>query len=179
MIRTNRRSGCQGWRGRVYLIPCIPYSPDTLSSGSPTYPKKDMGPGTWKELGTRNTLPWKGDGTRSLEGTKNQRYPSPGEQTNTCENITFPQLHWWSVIMQADYTRKHSSRMPQWPRGQVEGIPYPWIPYPRHPTPGYPTPFRIPTPNTYSLNTLSPGYLPLEILTPRYPPPKRTLDQGP
>ena len=32
-----------------------------------------------------------------LEGTWDQRYPTPCKQTHACENITFPQLRWWAV----------------------------------------------------------------------------------
>ena len=37
--------------------------------------------------------------TRDQDETWHQRYPIPCGQTNTCENITFPQLRWRAVII--------------------------------------------------------------------------------
>ena len=72
MIRTDAVVVARGGVGYTLPIgypkpkipyPWIPYLLDTL----PIDPKKDMG--TWKESGTRDTLPWKGERTRNLEGT--------------------------------------------------------------------------------------------------------------
>ena len=60
---------------------------------------RDIGPdlpysspeGTWDQ---RYPTSWKGHGNRDQEGTWLQRYPTPFGQTNTCENIAFPQTSW-------------------------------------------------------------------------------------
>ena len=71
------------------LLAWIPYPPDTtLWIPNPLPPRRDKGP----------KIPYcscsqKGHGTRDQEGT----YPSPG-QTNTYENIAFPQLRWRAEI---------------------------------------------------------------------------------
>ena len=70
-MRTARNSGLHcGWGGRV------PYLPETLSPPTPYLPHTPT-----YSLPTPNPPP-----------TYTPPTPYPGEQTNTCENITFLQL---------------------------------------------------------------------------------------
>ena len=59
--------------------------------------------------------PQKGHGTWDQEGTWHQRYLPPTPWTNTCENITFPQLRWLAVKIRVPITQ-HSAH-------ENEGLP--------------------------------------------------------
>ena len=59
-------------------------------------------PNPWKRQEIPyHPCPQKGHGTRDQDGTWHQKYsnlPPPPGKTNTCENITFPQLCWRAEI---------------------------------------------------------------------------------
>ena len=81
-------------------IPKVQCSGKWVPSHPQTYPPLNIFPPRYTHCLPRDIPSWKGPSTRdTLEknGTRNA-HPSPHcWQTNTCENITFPQLRWRTV----------------------------------------------------------------------------------
>ena len=89
-MRNARLDVSIGWGGGVGTALVYLSSPWKGPWTRDTYPpRKDLGPEIppQKGHGPGTPTPWKGPETRDT-------YPLPRVQTNTCENFTFPKIHW-------------------------------------------------------------------------------------